>query len=74
MAALRGYSEGIVAKAMSAIIVSPATNTAMKVGKKTSSRKSILILISTRRIPVYLLIDTSVSLKGEPIESVNTPA
>lgn len=28
--------------------------------------------MSTRRLPVYLLIDTSGSMKGEPIESVNT--
>jgi uncharacterized protein YegL len=28
--------------------------------------------MSTRRLPVYLVIDTSGSMKGEPIESVNT--
>ncbi|MBC7796880.1 MAG: VWA domain-containing protein [Pyrinomonadaceae bacterium] len=28
--------------------------------------------MSARRLPVYLLIDTSGSMKGEPIESVNT--
>jgi uncharacterized protein YegL len=28
--------------------------------------------MGTRRLPVYLLIDTSGSMKGEPIESVNT--